>query len=103
MSSIWLLINFWTLLIFNAMTIKDFRKVEGLAKIIQVYSTKAQDLTDSMKSSKFEEVLISSVKELFDYVETLKTLAPDQKTVDLAFMARVEAGEEVGVCESCQG
>lgn len=83
-----------TLLVSSAMTIKDLRKIEGLAKIIQVYSTRAQALTNQTESSKLEEILRSSIKELSDYIATLPMPA---------VVVNTSADEDAGICESCQG
>lgn len=85
-------------------TIKDLRKVEGLGRLLQVYSVKAQSLTIQSESIKIEEVIFSTIRDLYKILEEINPLiVVDQVAIDAAFLKRVIDGEEVGICESCQG
>lgn len=98
------------------MTIKELRKIEGIGRLLQVYSVKAQGLTDSKESAKLDEVICTTAKELWLIAESIpmqvatpeplpieSPVVIDQATVAADFMRRVSEGEDVGICESCQG
>lgn len=69
---------------------------KSTVSVAEFGSTHKRDFT-----IKAEEAVVSIREEI--KISTPPMVSAEQKITDAEFMARVAAGEEVGICESCQG